>query len=711
MKHKKQTKKNLLINEEIHRTAIQRFEASFSAERNQRDLCIEDMSFVFVEGSQWSDTATESRTDRPRYSVNKILGPVNQIIGEQRQNRVSIKVRAAKGDASKDNADILAGLVRNIENSSHFKDIKDNAFKEIVSGGFGGWCVTTGYSDDDSFDQEIKIKTIRSAASSIYYDPSAVDELKRDASWVMVTEDIDKKYFEKKYPDSVASSLSTNHSQSYLQDWQSRDTVRIADYWVKEPVIKTIAQMTDGRVLELNDDTKSIIDELAEQGVSVLKTRQKHCHKVVMYKISAGEVLEGPFEWAGHHIPVVPVFGYNVWINNQHYYNGVVRAAKDPQRIFNYATSQAIETSALSPKDPYWVTPAQMQGLESDFANFNVKNTPFMRYNEDPNNPGPPKRTGAPSVQTALIQQVQQADMDVQATTGLFAPSLGQNETDQSGRAILALQRAGNVGTHELVDNLVKAIEFTGQILIDLIPKIYDTERQISILGEDGATAPITLNQTVIDQQTGNKVVVNDLSVGKYDVTASSGPSYATERVESLNFLTKLSESNPMFSSVATDLIAKSIDFDYSEILTERVRKTMIQQGIVEPTPEEMEKLAPQEPSAVDKLNFKALQLDLEYKAGLVDALDIQNRKTQADLSHKLAQTQNELTKTIKTKTEINKNMIENGNENLIPIEPDEINARQRNLQALNDNLELDIVSASQVPEMTPIAQQPPQVE
>lgn len=680
--------------QELHSDALRRYEASISAEREQRDKCLEDMQFVFVPGSQWDHLEAQSRNDRPRFEINKVILPINQAIGEQRQNRISVKVRPSKGMASKEVADVYSGLIRFIENKSHFSEIKDNAFKEIASGGFGGWYVTTEYSDSESFDQDVVIKPIRSAASSIYYDPASKDELKRDANWFIVTEDIDKETFNARYPGKSASNMAKATSPM-IKEWQTRDTVRIADYWVKEPVMIELALMSDGSVIEMTPENQTVLDDMAAMGITVLRTRMRESHRVMMYKMSAGEILEGPFEWAGQYIPVVPVFGYNVWINGQHYYQGMVRNARDAQRVYNYATSQAIETSALSPKDPYWITPKQALGHEKQLQTFNVRNTPFMFYNPDDEAGGPPQRTGAPSVQQALITQVQQADADIMSSTGQFQPSLGDQVNDQSGRAILALQRKGHAATHELIDNLTKAVQYTGEILVDLIPKIYDTERQISILGEDGSASPLVINQTIIDQQTGLEVVVNDLSQGKYDVVADVGPTFDTQRSESLNLLTKLAESNPMFAQVSADLIAQSVDFNYAEELTSRIRKQMLQQGLVDPTPEEAQQIAamaPQEPSPTEQLNFKMLQLQAEQQAAIVDNLELQNEKIKADIVHKHSETNETFSKTLKNKSQAAKYMSDAGLPAMMEVgNSQEFAARQRNLQLMNDQLVLTI--------------------
>ena len=662
--------------QEIHQTAITRFTDSFSAEREQRDLALEDLRFCWVKGSQWTDNATKSRNERPRLEINKVKLPVTQVLGELRQNRVEVKVRPVSGGADQKRADILNGLTRAILKDSRFSDVRDQAAKEQVTGGIGGWYVCTDYQDD-GFDQDIKVKCIQSAASSIYYDPAAKGLMKEDSLWMLVTEDMARTEFTKRYPDASTASL-TGPADGYMADWQDRDTVRVADYWVKEPYMKEIALMSDNSVIEIDSKTTMVLDEMAAIGITILQKRKSMAYKVVMYKISASEVLDGPFEWAGKYIPVVPVFGYSVWIQNQHYYQGMVRSAIDPQRVYNYATSAMIEAAALSPKDPYWVTARQVKGYEGQYENFNNSNTPFMIYTPDEAAPGAPQRTGAPTVQSALVQQVQQADIDIQGTTGLFNPTLGNEELDRSGRAILALQKQGSLGTFELTDNLTKAVEHTAAILIDLIPKIYDSKRQVTVLGTSGNPEEITLNETYIDTTTGEEVIVNDLTVGKYSVLASTAPSFESQRVENINILTRLSDSNPALQPLVTDLIVKSLDSELSGELTGRVRKVMIAQGLVEPTEEEMQELQSNQP-APDPMQEIMLEREiLNNELIKSQILDIQAAtakqqsnilQDQSDQLKTLTEAQKDIAHSLKYKVDASETLDKMGIQANIPID------------------------------------------
>lgn len=687
--------------EEVHQEAMLRWDSSYGAERPQREQCVEDMEFAQVKGMQWDDLAQSQRTNRPRYEINKLALHVNQVVGDQRQNRMSVNVRPSKDGADQKIAEVLKGLIRNIEKESRFKDAKDNAFFEVCNGGFGAWYVTTEYTDDDSFEQDIAIKTIRSAATSVYFDPGAVEENKQDAMWAFVAMDISKELFKKRYPKATESSMPRSYGTQSATPWVGRDTVRIADYWVKKPYMREIALMTDGSVIELDKDTRSILDEMANAAQPVViaqnadgspRTRRVKAHKVVHYKVSGDQILEGPTDWAGKYIPVVPIFGYNIWINGVHYYRGMVRLAMDAQRIYNYATSSGIEQTALAPKDPFWVTPKQMQGFGKDYRQFNTKNSPFMRYNPDPKAPGPPQRTGAPAVQQALIAQIGQADADIMATTGRFSPSLGDNPAQQSGRAVLAQQAKGDLGTEILSDNLVKGVEYTGKILVDLIPRIYDTQRTIRVLGDNGDSEEVQINRSVVDLDTGKEVILFDLTQGKYETTVDTGPSYATQRSEVLNTLNTLAQSNPQFAEIAPDLIAKMVDFEYAPELSKRFRKILLKAGVVDPNEEEQAEIIKQQqiasqqpPDPMQEMQFKAMQLELEKKAADVDTQELENEQKKLDLQKTVAETGKTLAETIKVKTEALATAEEKGID--IPATPEEDAVYTKNLEEFNEIL------------------------
>lgn len=628
---------------QVHKEGVRRFEIIMSVERDGRALAVEDAKFAHTPDGQWSEDAIEKRKNRPRLTINRVAGAIDQLVGDRRQSQTSIKVRPVGGGADMELAKIYNGLIRNIEGLSKAETAYDMAYDELVTGGYGGWRVLTEYADDDAFEQDIRIHTIDSAATSLFFDPSARAYDKRDAKYAFLTTMMSREDFKAAYPNKVEASFDQEKFASSLcSSWYARDTVRIAEYWVKIPVTRNIALMTDGRVIDL-DDEEIVMDELEAEGVTISVQRKVKSHKVVMYKMSGMEILEGPSEWAGKYIPLIPAYGKVARIEGKEYIRGLVRNAKDPNRIYNYTVSSEIEITALTPKDPYWLTTKQAKGHQVALQTFNTKNDPFMLYNADADAPGPPQRTGAPSVQTALIAQRQNAALDIYATTGIEPASLGNSPELKSGKAIIAQQKMGDRGSFVYADNLNKSIEYTGEILVDLIPRIYDTDRVIRVLNIDGTSEEITIgkglskfNQTINDTQTGKKEIVYDLSRGKYDVVVSTGSSFSSQREESAQQLIDLTANNPIFASIATDLIAKNLNILESDELTKRVRTQMIQQGLIKPTDEEAEELGvgqPQEPTASEKALLENVQMQTEKMMADIENSDAKTAKVLAEIN------------------------------------------------------------------------------
>ena len=614
--------------ENIHTQAVTRFERVEKKERDQRRLAVEDIKFAQTEDGQWDEGGKEKRKNRPRFTVNRVAGAVDQLIGDQRQNRTDIKIRPVSGGATEDTAKTMTGLIRNIESTSKASNAYDIAFDEVVNGGYGGWRVTTEFNDDDAFEQDIKIKALNTATTSLWFDDGSKEYDRRDSMWAFVTVDMPKEEHKRRFPKSPMSSWSQEqYNSSTCQSWFGENTVRVAEYWVKTPITRQLALLSDGRVIDAEEE-KDVLDELEAQGITVKKTRSVKSHKVEMYLLDGSGILEDAKAWAGKFIPLIPMYGRQSHIEGQTYTRGIVRFAKDANRIYNYATSSAIETAALTPKDPVWMTATQAKGHEARLRNFNNNNDPFLFYNADPKAPGAPQRGGAPAVQGAFLQQIQQASMDLYHVTGMQPPSIGANPELKSGKAIIAQEKQGDRGSFIFTDNLVKSQEYTAEILIDLLPRIYDTARQVRIMAQDGETETVTINEEVIDEQTGKPVLVNDLSMGKYDVVAESGPAFATQRQESANQIIELMTQSPEFAALGMDLVAKDLPILESKELTKRVRKQMILQGTIEPTEDEVEELGLNQPQQPDPQQV-AITTNIEMQTEkLISDIEAQDAKT-----------------------------------------------------------------------------------
>jgi len=673
------------INDEVHSEALSRFER-LSSEKDQRELAVEDMFFTFVEGYQWEDGVARRyiEADRPRYEINRCEPVVRQNLGEFAKTDISIKYRPASGDSSKDIANTLNGLTRNIDATSHSKTAYQNAYKEALAGGYGAWRVNTRVSDDtlfgdlDSLDsgawnQDICIEPVYDAASTVYFDPGAKLQDKSDAQWAFLAKWVSKEGFKAKWPNASASDFPENKSQfGRCESWYSGEKIRVAEYWVRTKETRKIALLSDGRVIDLAEK-KDVLDELALQGVEVVKQRTVKRDKVQQWVISGAEVLEGPTDWAGKYIPLVPIYGDRTVIEGKEYIHGIIRFAKDAQRINNYAISAIVEKTATSSLDKIAMTGEQIKGRTDDLSRVNSDNKPILVYNKDEGST-PPYRIGPSPIEGALVNITQQSTNDVIQTLGAAAgvtvPEQSSSLDTRSGKAVIEQKRTGESGTFSYLDSFLTGVVHTGRILADLIPKIYDTERQVRIISPDGSEDFVTINQTVKDKQTGKNVVINDLSQGKYDIAVDVGPAYATQRMEAADRMLGLLEKDPAITEAARDIIIQNIDVPGSDELHKRVRAMQIKQGIIQPTDEEVKEMGldqPQEPTPAEQLQMMEAESRVRLFAAEADKAEADALKTtgeaaklQADAALVMAKVENTRADTLKKTTEAQGNFLEN---------------------------------------------------
>jgi hypothetical protein len=580
-------------------------------EGDNRRAAMEDMKFVNEPGAQWDPNMKKERGDRPCFEFNKLRITCKRIINNMRSNRPAGKVRGVE-DADKDTADIYEGLIRNIWNSSDGDTVIDYAGEYQVSAGMGAWRINTKYVADDVFDQDIVVEPLQNPFC-LFVDPSAKDPMKKDAQDWILTDKLSKAAYEKRWPDAEKISFESNEFDDD-DDWTEDDSYRIVEYWYKEPYNKELWQMLDGKVIDSESDEAKIISSTPEGLQSIKRKRVVRCDKIKMC-IASGEAILEESEWAGAHFPFVMVYGEHMIIDGKVRWFGLPRFAKDAQRSYNASRTAITETIAQAPQAKWWATAVQAEGHTAKWAEAHQKNFPFLLYNADAKNGGaPPQRMGGAEVPIALIQESQIASEEIKAVTGIFDASLGDAAPEKSGRAIIARQQQGEIATFNYQDNMAKGIRRTWEILIDLVPKIYDTERELRILGSDGSEEYKKVNQVVMDPASGKVIKVNDLAQGRYDVTVTVGPSFSTKRQEAAETYLQLAQASPEVMGVAGDLVFKAMDLPYSEDIAERLRAMLpppIQQMLSEG------KQIPPEAQAVMQQAQQAMQM-VEQKNQLV---------------------------------------------------------------------------------------------
>lgn len=585
-----------------------RYELMYNADKHNLDAAEQDIKFINVPGCQWEENQKNDRKtgDRPCYEFNKIRINAKRIINHIRSNRPSGKLVGVEGDADKTMAEIRTGLIRNIYNMSDGDSLIDAAAEYQVCGGMGAWRVSTKYIDDHVFDQDIVMEPVENP-HCLLHDPASKDALHRDAEDWCYSERISKDEYEKNWPNKRVASWSVERTDQNA--WIDDGTVRVAEYWYKVPHEKEMIQLEDGKVIDGDTPEAASIPEEAVKRRRTVKT-----HKIMMIIASGESVLEGPVEWAGTMHPWVKVYGERTYVDGRYYWYGIGRFAKDAQRSYNVSRTAITETIAQAPLSTYWVTPEQTKGNQEDWARAHKHNFPFRLYNPDPQAPGAPQRTGGADVPVALIQEATIASQEIDDVTGIYSDDRGQDSASQSGRAIYARQEQGRVVTFNFPDNMAKGIKRTWEIISDLMPRIYDTERELRIIGEDGQEDYMRINQVVpvLTENGEGFETLNDMSTGRYDVVITSGPNFSTKRQEAAEIYQSLLQNNPDLMTVMGDLLFKSIDLPYSEQISERL-KSLLPPEVQAAINQDQE--VPPEVMAVQQQAEQALQMAEEKMA------------------------------------------------------------------------------------------------
>ncbi len=376
------------------------------------------------------------------------------------------------------------------------------------AGGVGAWEVTTDYEDDNGFDKCIRIEMIEEPGQ-VTWDPAARDMFRRDARWCFVSSLMPKSLFEKLYPGKkVVDFAAATPREAH---WWQQDTVRVAKYWWKEPQKRVIYRLSDGRIVDAVD-FDPIAPEAAAQGITIVEMREVDRDVVKCCLISGADRLTEPVEWPGKYIPVVMNWGELVTVDGVQHYYGMTRVGRDAQMIHNFELSTMVEVVAKMPNSPLTATPKMIEGLQSYYERLGYDDPPVLLYNVDPQAPQARPTREPPAQFPAVFANMSAIAIDeIKATTGIYDASLGARSNETSGRAILARQQEADVSNYVFIDNHLKALKFTGEILVDLIPKVYDATRTVRILGEDGAEKFVKINTLVRDIETGQIITINDL--------------------------------------------------------------------------------------------------------------------------------------------------------------------------------------------------------
>ena len=546
--------------------AIDFLKLANDADTMNRQEALEDLKFGG--GDQWPVELQNSRNleSRPVITVNKVDNYCRQVSNQQRQQRPRIKVHATNTHEDMVDAQTIQGIIRHIEVNSNADYAYDNAFDYAVRMGWGFLRVRTDYVSEDSFDQEIYIDPVDNPFT-VYYDPNSVAPDGSDCERCLITTMVSKDQFRKMYPaaDDGGTSFTQRGTGDSQSEWITKEDIRLAEYYYTVKEKAKLYLLSDGTATFADD--KDFFNRLAAYGIEVVDQRDSYKKTIKYCKMTAIEILEER-DWAGKYIPIVPVYGRHIVIGDKRKKFGMIRYAKDPQRMYNFWQTSITESVALAPKAKWILAEGQDEGHESDWANANIKSFPVLRYKQtdiDGRPAPPPVRMQPEPPPTGVMAAAAGVNDDIKSIMGIFDPAqLGQGNI--SGKALNGQQQQVDLTNFDYYDNLTRTIAHVGKICLDLIPKIYDTERVMRIIGDDGKPELLTINQR---DSVGR--VLNDISVGQYDVVMETGPGYNSKRQEAVDNMLPLLSAAPELMQVAGDLVFRNMDWPGADIIADRL--------------------------------------------------------------------------------------------------------------------------------------------
>lgn len=638
----------------VHQRALERFDQAQSAVSDVRLQCLQDRRFYSVTGAQWEGPLGSQFENKPRFEFNKTHLAVIRIINEYRNNRITVDFTPKDGERNDKLADTCDGLYRADEQSSTANEAYDNAFEEAVGGGFGAWRLRACYEDeedDENDKQRIKIEPIFDADSCVFFDTNAKRQDKADAKWAFVLTAMTHDAYIEEY-GGTPSTWNKEITQVEF-DWCPRDFVYVAEYYEMEEKTEVthIFRGLDGKdvritaaELEADPEREEVLLATGFRKVREKRIKRNRVHK---YQLSGMKVEADEGIIAGRRIPIVPVYGKRWYVDGIERCHGHVRLAKDAQRLINMLLSWLGEMAARFDAEKPIVTPEQIAGHTTMWAQDNVERYPYLLLNSmtDPEgNPmpaGPIGYTKAPNVPPAMAALMQMAEQSLQDVLGNQQAG-EQMQPNLSGKAVELIQNRLDMQVYIYMSNMAKAMQCSGEIWLSMMKDLIVEEgRKMKVVSDTGEIGATIMNQPAYDPDTATDYVENDISRATFDVNVSVGPSSSSRRSATVRALTGMMQvaQDPETLQVLTAMSMMNIEGEGISEANEYFRQKLIRMGVVKPTEEEAKKLAEEAASAKPDANQQYLMAAAEAETASAARARADTVETIASAEYKRAQT------------------------------------------------------------------------
>lgn len=582
------------------------------ADKDNRDAAIEDAEFFA--GKQWDDTIRQRRETKrkPVLTVNRTIAFVGQIVGTRRMNETVVQILPEYG-GTQEIAETRSGLIRHCEKKSKADRAYDTSLQNCTVGGLGNFGIRLDYARYDVFEQDINWSEFPDAFS-IVWDRLSIDKTGRDANHVFITDTLARTVYDDKFPDAEPAEFVDEQADN-MSGWFTSDDVRVVEFWRMRYKPCELALLQDGSIKDITDwpeDDQRRSQIALHPDTQLLYTRDTVRPYCECYVVSGTDILAGPYRLNISRVPVFRVPAWEITIAGVRHRFGLLRFLKDPQRLHNYWRSTIAEKLMMTPRARWTASDAAVSGREAQWRNAHLSDDPLLIWNGESGQA--PVYTAPAQLEVALVQEANMSVQDLRDVSNLHEASLGQQSNEVSGKAIVARQRVGDIGTIIYHDNLNAAIEEGGGVANELIDIAYDAPRTIITLGPDGKINTVRINDP-------SDTTSQSINQGRYGVAVTTGPSTATKRVEAQEAMLSVFNAAPQVFAQAADLWAEELDFPGAKKLAKRLR-ALLPSHLVD-----RDSLTTEEQQAFDK---KA--------EGEAQAAQIQQQVEQAQLQASLAE-------------------------------------------------------------------------
>ncbi len=611
----------------------------------------DDMNFVLRD--QW--TAVErsefTRLFKPAMTYNKLYDATKKIAGEQRKNKPDLIVRSLTGKATQEQINLRANLVRTISYQSQNDLVYQTAFKSALMMSYGAFQVCLDYESPRSFNQIIKYDIIPDPTRCAW-DPTALKPHKGDGNWCSRSFLFTREEFEATYP-YITNPVSFIDPYMLLDfQWQTRDTITVQDYYVKEWFPLKIYKLSNGLTAteeEWEDALRTFheqqkivagshVEKIIEKGMpTIVGERMTQDYKIMHYRMIRDQIIDFSL-WPSKYLPLIFVDGDSYYIEGRQYTKSFIHEARDAQKFINYVGSEIAAEIKNRRREQWLGTPDNIIGYEQDWRNPELQ-MGILRAKPDPKTGQMPQKMQAWDLSPALMANFQRGSQDIREILG-FSETEALQGRDVSGKARRERKLEGSMSAYVFFDNLNQAIEQSGRVVLDLLPFIIgDDERHMVISKKDGKSDNVILNQRMKDGS-----IQNQIQKGEFDLEIDTGPSFAVQRDIALEYFQQTVALNPQVFNLIADLWSDNLDIEQRDAVKERLKNLVPPEILAKeegkPTPPKQP--SPQEQAMQMQMQLQQAQME-EKKAEIqvkMQKLQLEKEKNQLDQAELLLKAQ-----------------------------------------------------------------------